>query len=377
MNLADSGVTYASGLGEALGPVLLWIRSTGFFEAYVYMPVMTIASVGLFLWLARRLRSNGTFEGPRSQGRRVWLAAYYGLCFLVTNSFAVALKTLIVEEMDYVTRVWFEAYVSPLHFYIVAVVVAYLVVLVRNRRSPLDRALGLFVQLGLIAGYGVGIYRIFNEPISLTDVTAGVSGFVLCAYFGLYNYDLYRRFVRGRGDSPRRFQMAHGSASASVLALVVVVTLSIPVTVSGQVETTPWGDPDLQGVWEYWTFTPLERPAELAGKDVLTEEEAATIAQQLSDEAVGRDDTRPAEGQTGGYNQSFWTERSRATALTQPSLIVDPADGQLPPLASEEQRRVEAHRAAGDRPVRLRATGVGADGPEDRGLAERCIEGGA
>ena len=139
--------------------------------------------------------------------------------------------------------------------------------------------------------------------------------------------------------------------------------------------STPWGDPDLEGVWEYWTFTPLERPRELAGKDVLTDEEAATIAQQLSDEAVGRADTRPAEGQTGGYNQSFWTERSRATALNQPSLIVDPADGQLPSLTSAEERRAEDHRAAGQRPVRLRATGIGADGHEDRGLAERCIVG--
>ena len=211
MGLSDTGVTYASPLGEALGPLLLWLRGSGFFEAHVYMSLMTLLSVGVFWWLARRLRDNGTFDGDRPWSRRLWLAAYYGLCFLVTNSLAVALKTLIVEEMDYVTRVWFEAYVSPLHFYIVAVVLAYLVILWRHRRSPIDHALALFVQLGLIAGYGVGVYRIFNEPISWTDVTAGVSGFVLCAYFGVYNYDLYRRFVRRQGDSPRKLQMAHGS----------------------------------------------------------------------------------------------------------------------------------------------------------------------
>ena len=138
---------------------------------------------------------------------------------------------------------------------------------------------------------------------------------------------------------------------------------------------TPWGDPDLQGVWEYWTFTPLERPPELADRDVLTAEEAAAIGQRLSDEAVGRDDTRPAAGQTGGYNQSFWTERSRPTALTQPSLLIDPPDGRIPALTQGERRRAAAHRAAGQRPVRLRATGIGADGPEDRGLAERCLVG--
>ena len=164
----------------------------------------------------------------------------------------------------------------------------------------------------------------------------------------------------------------------SLIALLVALAVT-PLAGQGGaarvVPATPWGDPDLQGVWEYWTFTPLEKPSELAGKDELTDEEAALIAQRLSDEAVGRDDTQPAEGQTGGYNQSFWTERSRATALTQPSLLVDPPDGRIPPLTEAEQRRAAAHRAAGERPVRLRATGIGSDGPEDRGLAERCIVG--
>ena len=46
---------------------------------------------------------------------------------------------------------------------------------------------------------------------------------------------------------------------------------------------TPWGDPDLQGVWDYWTFTPLERPKEFAGKAVLTDEEAARLGERLRD----------------------------------------------------------------------------------------------
>ena len=174
------------------------------------------------------------------------------------------------------------------------------------------------------------------------------------------------------------------SLSVGVLAAIVLVASLGAAQAAGQdggatnggsAPSTPWGDPDLQGVWEYWTFTPLEKPSALAGKEVLTDEEAATIAQQLSNEAVGRDDTRPVEGQTGGYNQSFWTERTRATALNQPSLIVDPPDGRLPPLTSGEERRAEAHRDAGEHPVRLRAAGIGANGPEDRGLAERCIVG--
>lgn len=195
----DASVTYANRLGEALGPLLLWLRGLGLFEWYVYVPAMTAAAVGLHLGLVRTLDRNGTFDGRRR--RRFWLAAYYGLCFLVTNGVAVGLKTLIVEELDYPSRVWFEAWVGPLHFCIAAVALAYLVLLARNRSDPLDRALGLFIQIGLIAGYAVGVFRVFNEPISLANPTAGLSGFVLCAYFALYNYDLYRRFVSPRSPA--------------------------------------------------------------------------------------------------------------------------------------------------------------------------------
>ena len=138
---------------------------------------------------------------------------------------------------------------------------------------------------------------------------------------------------------------------------------------------TPWGDPDLQGVWEYWTFTPLERPEALAGKDLLTDEEAAEVAERSRRAAINRDREGPDDGDTGAYGQEVWTERSRATALNQTSLVIDPPDGKIPAFTSTEERRITEHRAGGGRPVRTRAGGVGTDGPEDRGLAERCILG--
>ena len=138
---------------------------------------------------------------------------------------------------------------------------------------------------------------------------------------------------------------------------------------------TAWGDPDLQGVWDYWTFTPLERPAELAGKAVLTDEEAAAVAATAREAALAIDRDGPRAGSTGAYGQAVWTERDRAIALNQTSLIVDPPDGTMPSLTPAETRRVSAHRAAGGRPVRSRAAGVSTDGPEDRGLAERCLVG--
>lgn len=185
--------TFTNRLGEVLAPVLLWMRDIGFFEWYVYIPVMTALAVGLFLIVVRATERNGTFsDRPR---RAIWLAAYFGLCFLATNGLAVGLKTLIVEELDYPTRVWFEAYLGPLHFYIVAVALSYLALIARNRTAALDWGLGLFVQIGLLAGYSVGIYRLLNEPISLAAPTMGLSGVIMCAAFALYNFDLYRRFV--------------------------------------------------------------------------------------------------------------------------------------------------------------------------------------
>ena len=64
---------------------------------------------------------------------------------------------------------------------------------------------------------------------------------------------------------------------------------------------TPWGDPDLQGVWDYWTFTPFERPDVFAGRDVLTDEEAVQVAAQGRSAALARDREGPGEGSTGAY----------------------------------------------------------------------------
>ena len=167
-----------------------------------------------------------------------------------------------------------------------------------------------------------------------------------------------------------------------VVASVVVLVVALAGTAgaggqgaASETPRTPWGDPDLQGIWEYWTFTPLQRPDDLADRAVLTAEEAAAVGERSRQAALTRDREGPSEGDTGAYGQEVWTERSRATALTQASLIVDPPDGKIPPFTAAEERRIEEHRRAGGRPVRTRAGGIGTDGPEDRGLAERCIVG--
>lgn len=191
----NNDITYANGLGELLAPLLKLVRATGFFEAYVFMPLMTVLSIFVFIRLRKVLIINGTFES-KFRGRFKWtlLSAYYSLCFVLTNVTAVAFKTLIVEEMDYETPVWYLHLVGPLHFYITSVVLAFLWLLRRNRNELLDRALCIYVQIGMLGGHYVGVYRLMNEPFEFNDVTTGMSGVFFLLWFGILNLDIGVRF---------------------------------------------------------------------------------------------------------------------------------------------------------------------------------------
>ena len=134
------------------------------------------------------------------------------------------------------------------------------------------------------------------------------------------------------------------------------------------------GRPDLQGVWDYRSITPLERPDEFAEKDRLTDEDEAALVARALDRQIDRP---PAPGDVGAYNQ-FWIDRGlNVNENRRTSLIVDPPDGRLPalaPYAIHQQGSLLAD-LPGELPVRYRSGGIGADGPEDRGIAERCIVG--
>ena len=127
---------------------------------------------------------------------------------------------------------------------------------------------------------------------------------------------------------------------------------------------TPWGDPDLQGIWSYATFTPLQRPAEFAGRQFLTPEEVA--AQNLADATRATSERRgelSAERDLALAYDQVWWDRGESTGRT--SLIVDPSDGRLPPLTPAAERREEARRER-------RAAGP-FDSWADRPLQERCM----
>ena len=136
---------------------------------------------------------------------------------------------------------------------------------------------------------------------------------------------------------------------------------------------TPWGDPDLQGVWNDATSTPLQRPGELAGKDVLNDEEAADFQQQTA-QGLTRD--RRDGGKDADVNRAYnehWMDarRLKITADHRTSLIVDPADGRIPPLVPLSPERQKARAARANANVRFNA-GL-PDDFSDMSLPVRCI----
>jgi hypothetical protein len=124
---------------------------------------------------------------------------------------------------------------------------------------------------------------------------------------------------------------------------------------------TPDGQPDIEGVWAIDTLTPLERPAELAGKAFLTESEAADYEKSVLEEGNrDRRDGGPEADLSRNYNE-VWRERGlHVVPSRRTSLIVDPPDGRIPPLTPEARKK----RAARPRLPR---------GPEDLALRIRCI----
>ena len=140
---------------------------------------------------------------------------------------------------------------------------------------------------------------------------------------------------------------------------------------------TPDGRPDLQGVWDYRTIAPLERPPELGTKEFFTAEEAAKFESE-ENQRQNRDLIDPEVGglnyPPGGvipYNE-FWYDRGNKLGSRRTSLIVDPPDGRLPPWTSEGQKLAEL-RAARSRDDQLGHPH--ADSWEDRPLQERCLIG--
>ena len=117
---------------------------------------------------------------------------------------------------------------------------------------------------------------------------------------------------------------------------------------------TPWGDPDLQGVWNDATSTPLERPGGVSGKNLLSDEEAAEFQNQLEYNLTrDRRDGGADIDVNRAYNEHWMdARRLKITADRRTSLIVDPPDGRIParvPLSPEREKARFARQAANTR----------------------------
>jgi hypothetical protein len=213
-------------------------------------------------------------------------------------------------------------------------------------------------------------------------------------------------------DSMISAAIAAAAAGAIIPALITQASAQAPAA-SGITPTpsallkTPWGEPDLQGIWTDETTTPLQRPARYANQAVFTEAERAEL-DRVRSEVLGRE--RRAERGTerdvsGSYNNVFVSFK-RTGART--SLIVDPPNGRIPPLTPDAQKLASAERefrlallqstetcknrepACSDGkydptrsprfvelPLRYNTVRMNRnDGPEDSSLAERCLTGG-
>ena len=183
----------------------------------------------------------------------------------------------------------------------------------------------------------------------------------------------------------------HAGLAAAALLAVSLSAQSTPgapgAAPDWKVPRTRSGHPDLQGVWGNNSVTPMSRPRQWKDKASLTEAElaelkqmAATFVDQGGDAIFGNfiQQILDAKDQgsfkqisydptTGNYNQFWMAEREWDNRT---ALIIDPPDGQFPPLTPA----AEARRAAARTRVRERGP---ADGPEDRPLSERCISYGA
>jgi hypothetical protein len=184
----------------------------------------------------------------------------------------------------------------------------------------------------------------------------------------------------------------------SLLLVVLTVVTLLPVSVMGQAPKTPWGDPDLQGIWSNPYVTPLQRPKEFGTRAFLTKEEIAEAERELIEKAKdpGRDkrDGAGTEKDVARAYNNHWFGDPSFNRGTRTSMIIDPPDGRIPPLTPEAEKRItdkKEYLAAllqgtsggrpgptsprrAERPPDYNLDRMNrSDGPEDRGGPERCF----
>ena len=148
-----------------------------------------------------------------------------------------------------------------------------------------------------------------------------------------------------------RIRLVSIGASAGVLSVLVCLTPA-EVTVADDASAkaaaaalkTPWGEPDLQGIWTDETDTPLQRPAKYANQEFFTEAQRAALDDDRA--ALFGSDPRGKRGTeldvAGAYDLSVFLSTKHAGVRT--SLIVDPPNGRMPPLTPDAAKMAAAER---------------------------------
>src|SRR4029453_8421480 len=145
-----------------------------------------------------------------------------------------------------------------------------------------------------------------------------------------------------RSSTPTNEAPMHHRILAAIALLTAAVSAPLVAQSKGALPRTADGHPDLQGVWNFSTITPLERPAEFADKPVLTDAEAQELERRTM-ERSNRDnrDRNNAEADVASAYNEFWWDRgvhaARVNGKVRTSLIVEPADGKIPSLTPDGQ----------------------------------------
>jgi hypothetical protein len=208
------------------------------------------------------------------------------------------------------------------------------------------------------------------------------------------------------------------TVAIAAAAVTVISVSTIPTSVQGQAPSatapapastlkTPWGEPDLQGIWTDETDTPLQRPAKYANQEFFTEAQRAELDEARTAMLVRdrRAERGTARDVSGAYNSVFLSVK-RIGART--SLIVDPPNGRIPPPTPQAEKIAGTEREfrlallqstdtckdksaacsggkydptpsprRADRPPRYNTVRINRhDGPEDGALGDRCLTGG-
>jgi hypothetical protein len=140
---------------------------------------------------------------------------------------------------------------------------------------------------------------------------------------------------------------------------------AVPAKTSPSLRTSD-GHPDLQGTWSFATITPLERPADLAGKEFFTAQEAAAYEKDVVERNNKDRRDGSAEADVGrAYNDFWWDSGTKVVKTRRTSLVIDPVNGKIPPITAAARQRQQERTAAN--------RGHEFDGPENRPLPERCL----